>query len=200
MVYGHSQGGNAAALAVPYEPLFGTSVMSGTGGTLTFSLLAKKKPVDVAAGIPLLLGDPKVDELHPILNILQMYFERSDAVNFGRRLFLDPPAGTPARSVLHIFGTDDTYAPVQTQRTYGLSAGFPVIDPPVDDYKLMRVTAPVKGNITTAGGTITAVQAQFKPDATYDGHFVSTQNPTARHMIQQTLGTFVRDGQPTVSP
>jgi predicted esterase len=197
MVYGHSQGGNAAALAVPYEPLFKASVMSGTGGTLSFSLLAKKKPVDVAAGIPLLLGDPKVDEFHPVLNVLQMYFDRSDGVNFGRRLFRDPPAGVGAHSVLHIYGTGDTYAPVQTQRTYALSAGFPVLSPVIDEYKLVPVTGPVKGNITSGGAMVTAVQAQFTP-GNYDGHFVSTENLVARRMIQQTLETFVRDGLPTV--
>ena len=195
MVYGHSQGGNAAALAVPYEPLFGASVMSGTGGTLSFSLLAKKKPVDIAAGVPLLLGDPKVDEFHPVLNLLQMYFDRSDGVNFGRRLFKEPPAGVNAHSVLHIYGTEDTYAPVRTQQTYALSAGFPVLAPAVDDFKLMPVTAPVKGN---AGG-VTAVEAQFVPMG-YDGHFVSTENMTARRLIQQMLGTFARDGLPTVGP
>ncbi|HXU83093.1 MAG TPA: hypothetical protein VN914_16975 [Polyangia bacterium] len=195
MVYGHSQGGNAAALAVPYEPLFGASVMSGTGGTLSFSLLAKKKPVDIAAGVPLLLGDPKVDEFHPVLSLLQMYFDRSDGVNFGRRLFKEPPAGVNAHSVLHVYGTEDTYAPVKTQQTYALSAGFPVLAPAVDDFKLMPVTAPVKGN---AGG-VTAVEAQFVPMG-YDGHFVSTQNLTARRLIQQMLGTFARDGLPTVGP
>jgi predicted esterase len=199
MLYGHSQGGNAAALAAPYEPLFGTTVMSGTGGTLTFSLLAKKKPVDIAAGVPLLLGDPKVDELHPILNVLQMYFERSDAVNFGRRLFSEPPAGVNARSVLHIYGTADTYAPVLTQQTYALAAGFPVLSPPVEDFMLMRVPPPVKGNITVGAGTITALEAQFTPTSG-DGHFVSTSHPVARRYIQQMLGTFAREGQPTVGP
>jgi dienelactone hydrolase len=197
MVYGHSQGGNAAALATPYEPLFGTAVMSGTGGTLSFSLLSKKKPVDVAAGIPLLLGDPKVDEFHPILNVLQMYFDRSDGVNFGRRLFREPPAGVNAHSVLHIYGTADTYAPVQTQRTYALSAGFPVLAPVVDDFKLVPINGPVKGNITVGATMVTAVEAQFMPIGD-DGHFVSTGNPAARKLIQQTLETFVRDGLPTV--
>jgi dienelactone hydrolase len=197
MVYGHSQGGNAAALAVPYEPLFGTSVLSGTGGTLSFSLLAKKKPVDVAAGIPLLLGDPKVDEFHPVLNVLQMYFDRSDGVNFGRRLFRDPPAGVKAHSALHIYGTGDTYAPVRTQQTYALSAAFPVLTPVIDDFMLRPVMGPVTGNITSGGAMVTGLEAQFTP-ADYDGHFVSTENAAARALIQQSLETFVRDGLPTM--
>jgi len=47
---------------------------------------------------------------------------------------------------------------------------------------------------------ITAVEIQYQPDATYDGHFVSTNNPHARAAIQEMLVTFARDGIPTVSP
>jgi hypothetical protein len=199
-VYGHSQGGNAAALAAPYEPGFGAVVLSGTGGTLTLSLLAKKQPVDIAAAVPLLLGDPTVDENHPVLAILQMYFDRSDGVNFGRRLFRDPPMGVPPHNALHVFGTDDTYSPLRTQQTYAQAAGFPVLTATgqvIDDHLPLKVGPPVKGNINN--GAATAVQAQFRPPMG-DGHFVSTNNPEARRLIQQMLGTFVRDGQPTVGP
>lgn len=201
-MYGHSQGGNAAALAVPYEPAIGAAVLSGTGGTLTLSLLAKKQPVDIAAAVPLLLGDPKVDEHHPVLNILQMYFDRSDGVNFGRRLFVEPPAGVTPHSALHVFGADDTYSPRLTQRTYGQAARFPALMSPVapihdDRPDLMKVGPPVKGNVNN--GMTTAVQAQFRP-AGKDGHFVSTDIPDARRLIQQMLGTFARDGLPTVGP
>jgi hypothetical protein len=48
--------------------------------------------------------------------------------------------------------------------------------------------------------TLTAVELQYEPAATYDGHFVSTQNPAARAAIQQMLVTTFRDGIPTVSP
>jgi predicted esterase len=196
-LYGHSQGGNAGALAYGYEPTFGAAVLSGTGGTLTFSLLGKKKPVDIAAGVPLLLGDPKVDEDHPVLGLMQMYFERADPVNLGHRFFLDPPTGVPARHVLHVFGTGDSYAPVQTQRAFAQAAGFPELMPVIDDHLPVKVAAPVKGDV--GGGAVTAVQAQYQP-GNYDGHFVSTEHADARRLIRQMLGSFVRDGVPTVGP
>jgi len=130
---------------------------------------------------------------------LEAYLDRADAVNFGRRLFKEPPAMVPAHSVLHVFGTDDTYAPVQTQRTYALSAGFPVLTPVVDNFMLTPVMAPVSGNIMVGGVSVTALEAQFAPSG-YDGHFVSTQHMTARRLIQQMLGTFARDGLSTVGP
>jgi predicted esterase len=98
-LYGHSQGGNAAADAMPFEPAYGAVVLSGTGGTLILSLLNKTQPVNIASLIPFALGEAKVSADHPVLNLLQMYLDRADPVNFGRRLFAEPlaPAGPPAR-------------------------------------------------------------------------------------------------------
>jgi predicted esterase len=210
-LYGHSQGGNAAANAVPFEPLYGAVALSGTGGTLILSLLHKTQPVNIPQVLPFALGETKViDENHPVLNLLQMYLDRADPVNYGRRLFSDPIAPAVPRHALHVFGTSDTYSPEATQRTYAQSAGFVIVGPVVDPVdmkdiaemrKLPAIAAPAKGNLTTAAGAaITAVQAQYAPTGKDDGHFVSTQNPAARKAVRQMLGTFVRDGVPTVTP
>ena len=52
-------------------------MLSGTGGTLVRSLLQKMQPVNTAL-LPLVLGELTVDENHPVLNLLQMYLDRSD--------------------------------------------------------------------------------------------------------------------------
>jgi hypothetical protein len=184
-------------------------VLSGTGGTLLLSLLHKKQPVDVSSVIPFVLGEPTVDENHPVLSLLQMYLDRSDSVNYGRRIFAEPIAGNPPRHALQIFGTGDSYAPVETQRTFATAAGFDLVGPvldPVDlkDIAEMRrlpgIMSPARGNFTTAAGLpLTAVEAQYTP-GNYDGHFVSTSNASARRAVQQMLATFVRDGVPTVTP
>lgn len=209
-LYGHSQGGNAAANAAGYEPLYGAVVLSGTGGGLILSLLHKMKPVNVALIIPLVLGEASVSERHPVLNLLQMYLDRADSVNFGRRLFADPPAGIPARHVLQIYGTDDTYSPVETQRTFATAAGFDIVGPVLDPVDMMDIAGmhrrpalagPARGNFAAPGGKqVTAVEAQYKPSGNYDGHFVSTGHARARAAIQQMLTTFFRDGTPTVTP
>jgi hypothetical protein len=67
--------------------------------------------------------------------------------------------------------------------------------------KRPAIPAPAKGNVTSAAGApITAVEAQYMPSGTNDGHFVSTQNSSARRAIRLMLATFVRDGVPTVTP
>jgi predicted esterase len=210
-LYGHSQGGNAASLALAFQAGYGAGVMSGTGGTLIYTILQKSQPVDMATTLPLVLGENAVGSYDQVLNLMQMYFERSDSVNFGRHLFLEPYQGVSRRHALHVYGTNDSYAPVETQRLYAEAAGFPVATPLVDDYPanygMITIDPPVIDN--QAFGTlapVTAAQIQYQPAADsngklgYDGHFVSTQNPSARTAIQKFLVTFMRDDAPTIEP
>jgi hypothetical protein len=209
-LYGHSQGGNGASLVAARQSAYKTIVMSGTGGFLIQTLLGKTKPVDVPAVLPYLLGeasgDPKVpplDASHSVLNLMQMYFERSDSVNFGRRVFKEPLSEMTPHHVLHVYGTGDSYSVVPTQRAYAISVGLRVAAPVVDPFGLATVMPPVWNDEDFGPfDNFTAVEIQYNPDATegYDGHFVSTRNPAARAAIQQMLVTTFRDGIPTVSP
>src|SRR6185436_4215430 len=163
--------------------------------------LNKTQPVNIASLIPFALGEATVSADHPVLNLLQMYLDRADAVNFGRRLFAEPLPPALPRHSFHVFGSKDSYA---------RAAGFDIVGPVVDPDDMMEIAemrrapaiaAPAKGNVTTAAGApITAVEAQYMPGNNYDGHFVSTQNSAARRAIRQMLATFVRDGVPTVNP
>jgi hypothetical protein len=71
---------------------------------------------------------------------------------------------------------------------YTTNYGMTTIDPPVVDNQAFGSLAPV-----------TAAQIQYQPSG-YDGHFVSTQNPSARTAIQKFLVTFMRDEAPTIEP
>lgn len=203
-LWGHSQGGNAAAIATAFETGNGATVLSGTGGLLLLTFLNKTQPVNIAGVLPFVLGDPRVDDMHPVLNLLQMYFERSDPVNFG------PLAPTLPRHLLHVMGANaladvagmpkhaDNYSPEPTQRAYAASARLPLRGPKVDpDTGLQEIAAPVKGNLSIDGKPITAAQVQYQP-GNYDGHFVSTQNPAARNVVRVFVETFVKEGTPTI--
>jgi len=205
-LYGHSQGGNAASLAATVAD-YGAAVLSGTGGTLIFTLLQKKNPVDVGTILPLLLAEDSVDANHPVLNLMQMYFERSDSVNFARYLYRHPHDGIAPRHALHVYGTDDSYAPVETQRRYAEAAELPVALPLVDNYPtdvnygMGTVAPPIKANqhFGILDDLVTVAQIQYEPVG-YDGHFVSTQNPSGRAAIQEFLVSFMRDDAPTIQP
>jgi predicted esterase len=205
-LYGHSQGGNAASLVAARESPYGTIVMSGTGGTLIYTLLGKAQPVNVPEVLPYILGElgaASVDAGHPVLNLMQMYFERSDSVNFGRRLFKQPVDGMTPHHLLHVYGMADTYSVNATQQAYGLAAQFKVAPPMLDQFGLDPITTapPFSYNeFFGRSGKLTALELQYASDGTYDGHFVSTNNPRARAAIQQMLVTAARDGIPTVTP
>ena len=205
-LYGHSQGGNGASLVAARQSRYGAIVMSGTGGTLIYSLLGKTQPINIPAVLPYLLGEPgptAVDVNHPVLNLMQMYLDRSDSVNFGRRLLQELWPTMTIHHILHVYGTQDSYSVVEAQRAYAIAAGFQVATPIVDDFGLKPIVPPVSGNVSFRSyddQPETAVEIQYQPSAAYDGHFVSTQNLSARAAIQEMLVTFARDGVPTVSP
>jgi predicted esterase len=208
-LYGHSQGGNGASLVAARQSKYGAIIMSGTGGTLAYTLIGKTQPVNIPAVLPYLLGEPgamTVDQNHPVINLMQMYFERSDSVNFGRRLFQEPLPTMTAHHILHVYGTSDSYSVVPTQQAYALASAFQVApNPPVDNFGLLPVKVLPAHNNEFFGsyGSLTALEVQYAPAPppnTYDGHFVSTQNPAAHAAIQEMLVTFARDGVPSVSP
>ncbi len=206
-LWGHSQGANAAAVAAGYEPGYGATVLTGAGGTLLLSLLGKTQPVNIAAGVQFALNEvTPVDSNHPVLNLLQMMVERADPVNFTRRIMFEPPMGVAPHSVLQVYGTADSYAPVLSQRTVAQAGGLPLVGPlanPKDDFGLEKTMEnPAKGNRSALpmGVKITAGQTQYNPEGTKDGHFVSTDIPAARQSVQRFLGSSFRDDLPTIAP
>jgi hypothetical protein len=69
------------------------------------------------------------------------------------------------------------------------------------EYSMVTITPPISANQSFGSlAPITAAQAQYQPDGTYDGHFVSTNNPSARQDIQTMLVTFVREPNPIIEP
>ncbi|MDX2020010.1 MAG: hypothetical protein SF187_07195 [Deltaproteobacteria bacterium] len=204
-LYGHSQGANAAASAAGFDPRYKTVVLSGSGGYLTFSFTTKEKPVNIKAALPAILGDQmeyasadpfKRPENHPLISVLQMYFDRSDPVNLVGRIVAAPIPMVPAKHLLHIYGQKDTYSPEPTQQELGLAAGITLVGPVLTDYPgVPKAAVATKANLNG----FTAAQKQFTP-AAYDGHFVSSQNAMGKETLLQTLVTAARDGAPTVTP
>ncbi|HEY0715825.1 MAG TPA: hypothetical protein VGF45_24285, partial [Polyangia bacterium] len=197
-LYGHSQGGNAGALAAGYEPAFKVVVLSGTGGGIASSLLEQKKPVEAASILSLVLAESISDVRHPALQLLQQYFDRADPLNHGRRITAAPMAGLDPRHLLHVFGATDSYAPDSTQWAFAVGAGLPIANPVMPSERLpplLTVAAPVRANFKVGATNVTALEAQYQPSG-YDGHFVSSHNPTARAAIRHFLGTYFRDASP----
>ncbi len=190
--FGHSQGSITGPPAVAFEPAFGGVIYSGAGGVLIESLLHKTSPVDIAGSVQLALADGNVGFTHPVLNLLQLYFEPVDTVNYAAPLFLAPVAGLPARHTLLSYGVGDTYTPNETGVALIRAAGAHLVRPVIDPISYVgEEDAPVRGN--RWGGTLTEGVIQLAPDGDYDGHFVLTHHPDGVSVYTHFLGTLATD-------
>ena len=93
---GHSQGGLTGPLFLAAEPKIPVGILSGAGSVLILSLLTKTEPNNIAELVESLLQEPPVVD-HPLLNLLQAFFESADPHNYGRQYFLYPPKGMPEK-------------------------------------------------------------------------------------------------------
>jgi hypothetical protein len=198
--FGHSQGGQAGPLAIPYNADIQGAVLSGAGASLTEALLGKKTPVDSRVAVQFALQDTAVDANHPVLALLQGYFDPVDPLNYAVYMAASTIEGVTTRShVFHTFGVGDTYTPPSglTVMARNLRVTYinPWADAPIDG--VPTADAPFSGNITDGESTWTAAGRQYAPDE-YDGHFVAFRNPTATTDILNFLATGYFLGVPEI--
>ena len=192
---GHSQGGVVGTLFAAYDTRTRAVGLSGAGGLTIQSLLNKTSPNDLAAAIKVALLDPRVDRVHPVLNLVQALADGSDGVNFAKRVLRDPFEGLARKHVFMVSGVGDTYTPDATQyplaRALGLqqilngNTPFPTID---------TVEPPVSGNAAAGTTGVVGLYANTGEDA----HFVLFDRDDARATMARFLATAVLDDDPTV--
>lgn len=204
---GHSQGGFAGPLFLAYSKDVKAAVLSGAGGGLIFSLLGKTNPVNIAAGVRALLGEKpnsRVDANHPVLNLFQHYFDRADAINYGKLLFQKPPQDIPPKHILQIYGKGDTFTPKDSTIALAQAMGVEHAGPAPESlgsFSSNSIKLPAKGNKSTSQGKITAIFTQYEPGSGKDGHFVLFHNATAIAHATGFLASFLTDAEnvPSVS-
>jgi dienelactone hydrolase len=195
---GHSQGGLTGPLFVAYEPAVRGAVFSGAGGGFLIGLLGKTQPVDIASFVATLLDDEPVDEFHPALALLQLYFEPADPANYGGLFFAEPPAGVAPRSIYQSIGLYDHYTPVPALEAFMRSMQLDPVGAqpePIEGLDLSGITpiasAPVVGNV--AGGVATGVAIEYTATG-YDGHFVVFRDPVAQRQSIGFLQSLLAEG------
>lgn len=166
---GHSQGGLVGSPCVAVEPAFKAVVFSGTAGVLTITLLERKSPVDFLALIRSLLMIPNsepMDDLHPILNLMQTFIEPADPIAYAPSYLTDPPDGAN-RDILYVEGFKDSASPARGHEALATAAGVPLIAP---FFRLPEAAAlvgpspnpaPAATNVQTTAGMITAGLIQY---------------------------------------
>jgi hypothetical protein len=195
--FGHSQGSTSGALAVAVSDAAPAAVFSGAGAFLTHSLLDKTSPVNIAAGMVYLIGEP-LDDAHPVLTLFQSFFDRSDPLNYNPLILREPPKGLKAKHVWMSWGAMDTYTPASTLNANGRSLGLSPVTTSPEGYGGTPIARPVSGNMTASDGTKrTAALFSYTP-AGYDGHFVATKDPAAIADWSAFLESYLATGTPTV--
>jgi hypothetical protein len=192
---GHSQGGTVGLPAAAFEPDLAALVFSGTGGDLRASLTTKRRPIDIASLVPVVLQDRGVGINHPALNLFQAYFERSDAANYARAILAERPMGVPLRPVVQVYGLGDTYSTVETMQAVAVSLGIPAAGPIPGGMRAfpsgMGLPFPVMANYADSTGRTTAALLESDPGSAYDGHFVLFRDLALQQRVAVFLATAV---------
>ena len=197
--FGHSQGGLTGPPFVAFEPQVKGAVLSGAGGLLIYALLNKTEPFDITSFVRTVIIDTPLDEFNPVLSMLQMWIDRSDAVNYGPLLVREPPPGLTARPIYQSMGFIDHYTPLPTIEALAVAIGGDQVTPTIEPIAGLalrgrgQVAAPVTGNV--AGVTSVVVQYEATVD---DGHFVVFDVPAAQVQSARFLGTLAEAGTATL--
>ncbi len=205
-LFGHSQGSSVGSLFAALEPNVKSAIFSGLGGSLVLSLLNKTKPVDIARGVRIALSgsltdNSRVNELDPVLSILQWYTDPVDPVNFAPLLYRRIPTGRNPLHVLQTLGQGDSFAPEPCMKAFAEAAGLPAGTPAAytladfNDTKAFPVSANKQSSLSVP---VTALMIPYLADG-FDGHFVAQRNAAAQRQCQEFIGTSITAGVPTVT-
>lgn len=196
--FGHSQGSTHGSLALPYTDLYQAAVLSGNGASLTDALLTKTAPVNIAAAVPLVVGDfdsafkLASGDHHPVLSVLQQWIDPADPLNFARAA-RNPEGTLVGKSIFQTYGLGDTFSPPKTMADYAIAADLAhaTADSSAatpDTLSPLQSTAlPIVGNATVGGRVVTLAVRQYGPPSGKDGHFVAFDVPSANADVVRFL-------------
>jgi len=198
---GHSQGALTGALFLAADREVHSAVLSGAGGGLMFSLVHKTQPFDIAKLLGAILRDP-IDEVHPLLNLAQAFFEDADPINYAPLLFKNT---TSPKSIFQPIGLIDHYTPVPNNKAFMLAAGLQPAGTELDPIAGLPLTGlsftsalPIVNNV--AGGQATGVAIEYNATGKNDGHFVVFDVADARRTASRFLGTHAATGASRIDP
>jgi pimeloyl-ACP methyl ester carboxylesterase len=200
---GHSQGAQAGALFLSYEPDVHAAVLSGVGANLLRSLLAKTEPkvkLGPAAYPPKDLlqlafqerPDQPLTSAHPLLMLFNNFVNRSDADVYSPLL--------TSKHVLMYIGHVDAYTPLRTAGSLAIGArlevgGKNLFPGPCDQYAaedeqqacqyttsgfLPETPLPASGN--KSGVTRVVLMREQPPGL--DGHFVAFTAAEQKRIVE----------------
>lgn len=201
--FGHSQGGITGALFVGVEDRIQGAFLSGAGAGFSISLVEKTEPVNIGEVLKTFLlmpADEPMDELHPVLALMQTWIEPSEPLNYGALWRHRADRRTP--HLVATSGLRDQYTPPSTHAGLAGAFGLPIVGQVADELEVLALQgvvpmpAGVSGNLRSdRGEPLTAGLLQY-PD---DGHFAVYYNRDAQDAFRGFFETL-KDGVPVAGP
>lgn len=201
---GHSQGSLVAAPWLVTEPRIKAVVFSGLGAILTITLLERKDIIDFKGLLESLLRLPPeepLEELHPVLNLIQTFIEPADPISYASSYLSDPPGGALC-DILQVEGFLDFASPARGQEAFATAARIPLVAP---QYRVPPAAvlvgpapedAPARGNVESRGGRVTYGLIQY-PEET---HYPIFNNADANARYVEFLRSALFDGRAQIIP
>jgi hypothetical protein len=187
---GHSQGSQSVAAAGAVDPLLRGVILSGCGGDARLGILGRDDlPIVPAFALLLGLAPGELDELHPLLTLVQTLADPIDPASYAR-LYWEPLPGRRAPRVLHFEGLDDTFNPPVTAELLAVA---------LRAQPIARLARPVAGLGAPAASLAAALAGdgparlfgQYRPTHGENGHFVLYEEPGAADVVRRFLRALV---------
>ncbi len=191
VLFAHSTGASAAAITLAGSHPFDAAVLSAGGGGVLNWLVDKREPIDISQGLHDVVDEASsLNSYHPVLNLLQMYYEPLDPLNYARHILSRRTFDRTLPDVYMTWGLGDLSTPDETIEELADEIGLPVVEPLLTDLDWEVLPLPVSGNVDDGDGLATAVLAQFEATEGTDPHRVAFDNPTARSQILGFLRSY----------
>jgi hypothetical protein len=200
---GHSQGSTVGAPFLMTDERVSAVAFSGLGSILVTVLLERTNPVDFKGLLTTLFSlppDEVLDELHPIMNIIQTFIEPADAIAYAKSYPEDTPQAI-ARDVLIVEGLKDDEAIPEGTEAFASAAKIPVVPPVGREPPAEALIGPhplsgdAQANAMTIGGLVTYGLIQYPNE----GHFPIFQNSSARSRYAEFLSSALYEGRARIS-
>lgn len=201
--WGHSQGATEGALFLAQDRSIEGTVLSGASALLVNTLTSKKVPIDLAGNLWAAIGESRpeaVTAYHPVLSLMQAWGDVVDPVHFAANASVMPADATrpaSARSVLQVWGKDDSSTARPVQSAFAVAARLAFVGPQVEELPITPVRTSVTGNVTMPR-VVTAGVRQYVPPTGVDGHFVVFTNEAAVSDASRFIARVLRGEVPTI--
>jgi predicted esterase len=187
---GHSQGAQSVAAVGAVDPIIHGVILSGCGGDARLGILRRRDlPVVPAFGMLLGLEPGELDELHPLMTLVQTLADAIDPATYAR-LYREPLPGRRPQMVLHYEGVSDTFTPPVTAEALAVALQATPIGALVRP--VPGLGAPASLRELLRRGEAPRAYVQLASTRGENGHFVLFFEPGAADLTKAFLRAAAR--------